>query len=62
MKTVIAGALGVLTSLCLLTPGPSHAQMGMSMCKEGYVYELSRNVCVHKSKKAKAAKKKESTK
>ena len=62
MKTIIAIALGVLTSLCLLDPRPSHAQMGMSMCKEGYVYESSRNVCVHKSKKAKAAKKKESTK
>jgi hypothetical protein len=31
--------------------------MGGSMCREGYVYEPSRNVCVHKSKKAKAAKK-----
>jgi hypothetical protein len=62
MKTIIAVALGVLTSLCLLYPRPSHAQMGMNMCREGYVYETSRNVCVHKSKKAKAAKKKESTK
>jgi hypothetical protein len=62
MKTIFAVALGVLTSLCLRATGPSHAQLGVSMCKEGYVYESSRNVCVHKSKKAKAAKKKESTK
>jgi curved DNA-binding protein CbpA len=35
-------------------------KMGWSMCREGYVYEPSRNVCVHQSKKAKgpAAKKK----
>jgi hypothetical protein len=62
MKTiVIAGSLGVLTTLCMLDARPSHAQMmGWGMCKEGYVYESSRNVCVHKGKKAKrpAAKKK----
>ena len=56
MKTMlIAGSLGVLTLLCLAPTSPSHAQMmGWGMCREGYVYEASRNVCVHKSKKAKA--------
>ena len=62
MKTiVIAGSLGLLTTLCMLDARPSQAQMmGWGMCKEGYVYEASRNVCVHKGKKAKrpAAKKK----
>ena len=45
----------------MLDARSSHAQMmGWGMCKEGYVYESSRNVCVHKGKKAKqpAAKKK----
>jgi hypothetical protein len=60
MKTAIAAvSLGLLTVICLLEARPSHAQMmGMAMCRDGYVYEASRNVCVHKSKKAKAAKKK----
>ena len=55
MKTMlIAGSLGVLTLLCLAPKSPSQAQMGWGMCREGYEYEPSRNVCVHKSKKAKA--------
>ena len=56
MKTLlIAGSLGVLTLLCLAPTSPSQAQMmGWGMCREGYEYEASRNVCVHKSKKAKA--------
>jgi hypothetical protein len=62
MKTMlIAGSLGVLTLLCLAPTSPSQAQMmGWDMCREGYVYEPSRNVCVHKSKKGKrpAARKK----
>jgi hypothetical protein len=62
MKTMlIAGSLGVLTLLCLVPTSSSQAQMmGWGMCREGYVYEASRNVCVHKSKKAKrpAARKK----
>ena len=60
---LIAGILCVLTSVFLVDARPSHAQMmgwGMGMCREGYVYEPSRNVCVQKGKKAKrsAAKKK----
>ena len=52
---LIAGSLGVLTLLCLVPTSPSHGQMmGWGMCREGYEYEASRNVCVHKSKKAKA--------
>ena len=56
MKTMlIAGSLGVLTWLSLAPTSPSKAQMmGWGMCREGYEYEASRNVCVHKSKKAKA--------
>jgi hypothetical protein len=52
---VIAGAASILAVLSV-DVRPSHAQMmgwGMGMCREGYVYEPSRNVCVHKSKKAK---------
>jgi hypothetical protein len=66
MKTVvIGGVLGLLASLCLFEARPGHAQMmGWSMCREGYVYEPSRNVCVHQSKKGKraAAKKKAAAK
>jgi hypothetical protein len=64
MKAVlIAGMLGVVMSVLLIDARPSQAQMmgwGMGMCREGYVYEPSRNVCVQKSKKARrsAAKKK----
>ena len=56
MKAIlIAVSLGVLTLLCLAPTSPSQAQMmGWGMCREGYEYEASRNVCVHKSKKAKA--------
>jgi hypothetical protein len=51
---LIAGSVGILTLLCLAPTSPSKAQMmGWDMCREGYVYEPSRNVCVHKSKKAK---------
>ena len=62
---LIAGVLCVLTSVFLVDARPSHAQMmgwGMGMCREGYAYEPSRNVCVQKSKKAKrpGAKKKAS--
>jgi len=42
----------------LVDARPSHAQMmgwGMGMCREGYVYEPVRNVCVQKGKKAKRA-------
>ena len=55
MKTlVIAGSIGVLTSLLVFDARPGQAQMmGWDMCREGYVYEPSRNVCVHKGKKAK---------
>ena len=55
MKAIlIAGSVGVLTSLFLLDARPVQAQMmGWDMCREGYVYEASRNVCVHKSKKGK---------
>jgi hypothetical protein len=60
---LIGGIVCVLTLLFLVDAPPSHAQMmgwGMGMCREGYVYEPSRNVCVQKGKKAKraAAKKK----
>lgn len=60
---IMAGAVCVLASVLLVDARPSHAQMmgwGMGMCREGYVYEPSRNVCVHQSKKARrqAAKKK----
>jgi hypothetical protein len=60
---IIASAVGVLTAVFLVEARPSHAQMmgwDMGMCREGYVYEPSRNVCVHRSKKGKrpAAKKK----
>jgi hypothetical protein len=62
---LIAGVLCVLTSVFLVDARPSHAQMmgwGMGMCREGYAYEPSRNVCVQKSKKVKrpGAKKKAS--
>jgi hypothetical protein len=53
---LIAGAVSILTTIVLVEARPSQAQMmgwGMGMCREGYVYEPSRNVCVHKSKKAK---------
>jgi hypothetical protein len=52
---IIAGAVGLLVSF-LVDARPAHAQMmgwGMSMCRQGYVYEPSRNVCVHQSKKGK---------
>jgi hypothetical protein len=57
MKTMlIAGSLAVLTLICFVPASPTHAQMmGWGMCREGYVYEASRNVCVHKSKKGKRA-------
>ena len=62
MKSMlIAASVGVLTSLFLIDARPTQAQMmGWDTCREGYVYEPSRNVCVHKSKKGKrpAAKKK----
>jgi hypothetical protein len=58
MKTlVIAGSIGLLTSLLVFDARPGQAQMmGWDMCREGYVYEPSRNVCVHKSKQAKRPK------
>ena len=57
---LIAGILCVLTTVFLADARPSHAGWSMGMCREGYVYEPSRNVCVQKGKKAKrsAAKKK----
>ena len=60
---LIAGSLFVLAAVFLVDARPSHAQMmgwGMGTCREGYVYEPSRNVCVQKGKKSKraAAKKK----
>jgi hypothetical protein len=60
---LLAGAVGILTTILLVDARPSHAQMmgwGIGMCREGYVYEPSRNVCIHLSKKAKgrAAKRK----
>ena len=62
MKAIlIAGSIGLLGSLFLIDALPTQAQMmGWDMCREGYVYEPARNVCVHKSKKAKrpAARKK----
>lgn len=55
-STIIAAAAGVLILFFLIDARPGHAQMmgwGTGMCREGYVYEPSRNVCVHQSKKAK---------
>jgi hypothetical protein len=53
---LMTGGVAILTAMFLVGAPPSHAQMmgwGMTMCREGYVYEPSRNVCVHQSKKAK---------
>jgi hypothetical protein len=59
---IITGSLVAVASLFLFDARPAHTQMmGWGMCREGYVYEPSRNVCVHKSKKAKRSATKKKT-